>query len=286
MIGPRTVLAIVYLAALALVVGGGAHQSPSPKVNEPATASIVANIQRAPDGVQYVVVRFAIEPQWHLYWTNPGDSGAAPTVSLSLPSGWTVGEVVFPRPQILGTAEDRQYGYERSLDLRIQVLPPIGALPVSIPVTAKVAWMVCKTICLLGKATLTAQLPTEPVVQSPPTNQRVYPSKLLPSIQASCQGTPQSATLVISAPAKSFLSLPVRFVPDAVAGVEFLDGSGPFLAVQSGEQMNLRIAFAVESKNAVDGPPRIRGLLLTGERETDPAYRIDLAPPGVPATAK
>lgn len=252
----------------------------------PVVASVIPYIVFAPDGAQYVVIRFKIEPQWHIYWSNAGDSGSSPTVKLSMPTGWTIGQAEFPRPQILGNTQERNYGYENSMDLMIPVVAPVGSVANSISVIAKVDWFVCKQTCQMGSASLNAQLTTESNKPLVPLNPRVYPSKLPPSIGATLEGTPTSGTLVVTGPTKSFVAQPVRFIPDPTAGVQFSGGSGPFLATQSGNTVTARIPFTIDLDDAVDGPPRIRGLLLTGELETDPAYRIDITAPDVPVRAK
>lgn len=285
MIGFQTILT-VYGACAAAGIALMIPQDAPTSATTPVVASIIPYIASASDDTQYVVIRFKLEPQWHIYWSNAGDSGATPTVHLSMPTGWTIGQAEFPRPQILGNTQERNYGYENSMDLMIPVVAPAGDVPASISVSAKVDWFVCKTSCQMGRATLTTQLTTEPKKPLVPLNPRVYPSKLPPSIRATLEGTPTSVTLVVTGPTKSFVAQPVRFIPDPTAGVQFSDGTGPFLAVQSGNTVTARIPFTIHLDDAVDGPPRIRGLLLTGERETDPAYRIDMALPDVPVSAK
>ena len=143
-----------------------------------------------------------------------------------MPTGWTIGQAEFPRPQILGNKQERNYGYENSMDLMIPVVAPAGDIAASISVSAKVDWFVCKQTCQMGSATLTTQLTTEPKKPLVPLNPRVYPSKLPPSIRATLEGTPTSGTLVVTGPTKSFVAQPVRFIPDPTAGVQFSDGTG------------------------------------------------------------
>ncbi len=259
--------------------------SPDP-APAPAVASMIPYLVADADGVKCVVIRFKIQPKWHVYWSNPGDNGSAPTVKLSLPAGWTRGQMEFPRPQVLGNAEERNYGYEESMDLMIPVVAPVGDAPRTIAVTATVDWLVCKTSCQMGRANLSADLTMEPNRKLDPVNPRAYPSKLPPGIHTTLEGSPSKGTLVIAGSAESFGATPVRFIPDSMGGVEFSYGTGPFLAKQIGKSVTLQIPFEIKLEDAVDGPPRIRGLILTGERETDPAYRIDIAAPGVPASAK
>jgi DsbC/DsbD-like thiol-disulfide interchange protein len=45
-------------------------------------------------------VRFRLDPGWHVYWRNPGDSGGPPRVRWTrLPPGWSAGEIEWPAPQ-------------------------------------------------------------------------------------------------------------------------------------------------------------------------------------------
>src|SRR6478609_5887049 len=44
-------------------------------------------------------IHFILEPGWHIYWINPGDSGQPPSFQWQLPSGFTAGEIQWPRPE-------------------------------------------------------------------------------------------------------------------------------------------------------------------------------------------
>src|ERR1700751_1961334 len=44
---------------------------------------------------------FDLKPDWHVYWTNAGDSGEPPAVKWTLPEGVTVGPLQFPAPKRL-----------------------------------------------------------------------------------------------------------------------------------------------------------------------------------------
>ncbi len=249
---------------------------------QPVKISIIPHLVRGAEGGDVVMVRFTIEPKWHLYWSNPGESGVAEVVKLTLPEGWTAQPVVFPRPQILGTIHERIYGYESSLDLLVPVQAPRGELPESISVSASISWMACKEACVMGKSDLTLSLATAAKAAAPPSILRAYPMKLPSGYMVRIENAP--LTLVITAPATLLAEHSGRFIPDASAGIEFLDGIGPFQFTRTGDLVMMRAAIAVHPKDAVDGSPRIRGLLLTGERESDPAYQIDLAAPDVPVS--
>ena len=40
---------------------------------------------------------FKLEPGWHVYWQNAGDSGEPPRIQWTLPAGVTAGPISFPR---------------------------------------------------------------------------------------------------------------------------------------------------------------------------------------------
>ncbi len=61
--------------------------------------SAVANVSAVEPGKTVTVaVRFEIDDGWHIYWTNPGDSGVATRLKLAAPEGYHVGPVRYPDP--------------------------------------------------------------------------------------------------------------------------------------------------------------------------------------------
>ncbi|NBX36763.1 MAG: hypothetical protein EBR10_06020 [Planctomycetes bacterium] len=250
---------------------------------ERVTCSVLPDLAQMSDGSTALVVRFNIEPQWHMYWSNPGDSGAATRVTAALPRGWTGGAPRLPRPQILGSADERTYGYEKTFDVLVPVVAPVDNEPPSILVRVQADWMVCKDRCQTGKASLSVQVSTEAVPYTP-TLARGYPTKLPPSVRARIDEVRGERVLLLSFASAAIPQRPLRFVPDAVAGLEWLGGTGPFPAIDNGRETSLRLPFKVVLEDAVDGPPRLRGLLLAGDREGDPSYLVDLLPADVPLT--
>ena len=98
---------------------------------------------------------FKLEPGWHVYWSNAGDSGEPPRITWTLPPGLTAGALEFPAPRRLPLGHLVDYGYEDEVlfPVRFEVAPafqPAG------PVTlgADLHWLVCREICIPGSATL------------------------------------------------------------------------------------------------------------------------------------
>lgn len=246
---------------------------------------VLPALSRMSDGSDAVVVRFTIAPEWHMYWSNPGDSGAATRVIAALPQGWTSGAPRLPRPQILGSGDERNYGYEKTFDVLVPVVAPVGREPPSFLVRVQADWMVCKDRCQTGKASLSAQVSGEAVPYSP-TLLRSYPLKLPPYVRAQLENPRGDRALLLTFPAVAVPQRPLRFVPDAVAGLQWVGGTGPFPVVEHGREMKLRLPFRETPEDAEGVPPRLRGLLLAGDREGDPVYQVDLLPADVPLTGR
>lgn len=104
-----------------------------------------------------------IQPGWHIYWKNPGDSGMATRVTLQLPPGLSAGPAQYPTPTFLNLPGDiLNYAYENQVMLIVPVTPTAGSdrqLPAETDITATVRWLVCKDICLPGSATVSLKLP-------------------------------------------------------------------------------------------------------------------------------
>ena len=49
----------------------------------------------------WIGIEQSIEPGWHTYWKNPGDSGTAPVVNWDLPDGFKVGDLHWPTPEAI-----------------------------------------------------------------------------------------------------------------------------------------------------------------------------------------
>jgi len=102
---------------------------------------------------------FEMQKQWHIYWRNPGDSGEAPRIRWNLPPGFQAGEVQWPAPARLGSGSVIDYGYEEPVLLFVEMQTPKNlAVGNSVTLSAEVSWLVCKDICVPGKADLTLSL--------------------------------------------------------------------------------------------------------------------------------
>ncbi len=148
-----TTLAFLPLAALP---GAGAAEGR----RSPARASLVAERGAVVAGAKATVgVRLEMDPGWHVYWRNPGDSGVPPTVRWTLPEGVKAGEPRWPAPRRVMAGGLVGFIHEDDLLLPVEIEIPEGYAADTVPLRAEVTWLVCTDICLDGGATVTLDLP-------------------------------------------------------------------------------------------------------------------------------
>jgi thiol:disulfide interchange protein DsbD len=97
---------------------------------------------------------FKLEPGWHIYWKNAGDSGEPPNIQWTLPKGISVTPMQFPAPKRLPLGPLMDYGYENEVlfPFTFHVADSVKAGPAALH--AKIDWLVCREVCIPGKAEL------------------------------------------------------------------------------------------------------------------------------------
>lgn len=144
---------------MALGIAGAAGEREGDRL---VKARLVAEQSAIVPGVESAIgVTLAIEPGWHVYWRNNGDTGMPVSVSFASVPGVTIGEVQWPSPmRHVSDGELLDYIHEREVTLIFPVKIDAGMTPGSaIELAAKVDWLVCKDLCLPGAAEVTMSLP-------------------------------------------------------------------------------------------------------------------------------
>lgn len=110
---------------------------------------LLADKKELPPGGQITLgIRQTIEPGWHTYWINPGDSGEPTTVEWSLPAGFDAESLQWPVPHAVPTGPLVSYGYEGSVILLSKVKAPDTLPAGGVTLSGKVRYLVCKDICI------------------------------------------------------------------------------------------------------------------------------------------
>jgi DsbC/DsbD-like thiol-disulfide interchange protein len=167
-----TVLAVSTLVALADV---RAADVPAAK-KQHAVAESLASVSAIKPGEPFKVgVRFKIDPGWHVYWINPGESGQATEIKWTFPEGYKVSRTEYPTPINFPQPGDvKGYGYLGEVMLMATVTPPADAKPgAEVPFSVKAGWLVCSDeMCIPGKAKFDGKLAVAEIAK--PANEDVF----------------------------------------------------------------------------------------------------------------
>ena len=113
----------------------------------------------APGGSMWLGLRFRLEPGWHIYWLNPGDSGQPPSVRWQVPSGITVGSLEWPVPERIVLDPLVNYGYKDEVVLPARLTFSAAWTGGRLPIRASVRWLICHDVCIPDRAELQLSLP-------------------------------------------------------------------------------------------------------------------------------
>ncbi|MFN3815703.1 protein-disulfide reductase DsbD family protein [Brevundimonas sp.] len=128
---------------------------------ERIAAELVAMSQwAAPGSTTVVAVRQDIEPGWHTYWRNPGDSGGPTELTWRLPAGVEAGGIVWPLPERQRLQSLMNYGYSDQVYLPVPIEIPADATPGSVlSLSVDALFMVCSDeMCVPDELTLRLDL--------------------------------------------------------------------------------------------------------------------------------
>ncbi|HKP30496.1 MAG TPA: protein-disulfide reductase DsbD domain-containing protein [Gemmatimonadales bacterium] len=124
------------------------------------TISVVPELTAIVAGMpQRVALRFQVEPGWHVYWKNPGESGVATTASWKLPTGFTVDSLSYPTPARLDVAGTVTHVLDGDVVFEATIRPPARISSRDSRLTTRVFYGICKNACYPGQASLSVTMP-------------------------------------------------------------------------------------------------------------------------------
>lgn len=212
------------------------------------TTSLIS--QSNTPGTVTLGLKFQLAPGWHIYWSNPGDAGLPPQLTLSAPA--TAGPFSFPAPELLIQGPVTDYV------LSGNVLLPFTATGTTSTVTADAHWLVCADICIPEHAHFTLALPGGPsaeaaqftasqIIASPfaasitaqglltltgPTATEVKSAYFFPDQPGQIQNTPTQSLHFTSTGLSLELTPAQNFTPKTLTGLlELTDQSGAMQAL-------------------------------------------------------
>jgi len=247
-----------------------------PDGNKLVQVSLLADREAVkPGGTMTLAVRYTIEPEWHVYWENPGDAGVPTRAQFTAPEGWKIGEVRFPAPHRHDVPGDiTTYIFERELVLLADVTIPADAKPGSkVTIGVEGRWLVCMDLCVPGSGKSSLEIAIADAEK--PANMALFTAaraKLpraigeLQKARVTWSGTEAEPRLSMIVPgAKSLEYFPLDVEPMSLSS----------RTIDSGKSgATLRALFEFDRKDPKD-EPRIRGVLTVTTDAGVTNYRID-----------
>lgn len=155
----RTLSTVCLAAALAAVLPSASLAQPARKASAPhVTVELIAAQPTLRAGADtWLGLRFILEPGWHIYWVNPGDSGGPPTALWQPDAGLTPREFEWPTPTRIPYGPLVNYGYYGDVVLPFRLGAAAGTSTGTLG--ANVSWLVCKDVCVAGKGRVAIAFP-------------------------------------------------------------------------------------------------------------------------------
>ena len=154
------VAALVMLVALALAFApaANAQQQARGPDSERMPVEIAAEGAPQPGETWMVALHFRPStPEWHGYWSNPGDAGLGMELDWSLPEGWKAGEPLYPLPKRLVIGDLMNHIYEGDYAVLVPIaVPQSAAVANAAPISVTANYLACTDkICVPQQARLT-----------------------------------------------------------------------------------------------------------------------------------
>lgn len=237
-----------------------------------AKLSLVSEkVSLVPGDSQWIGLRFELEPGWHIYWTNPGDSGEPPKITWHLPGGIQATELQFPAPQRIADHGLTDYGYQGHVLLLSKLTVPAGIASKRADIAADVRYLVCREVCVPAKEHLAVAVPLDGkgkesaeagIIQTAAAS---LPKPLPSGVHVSATSKSDNFVLAVNSKRPDF-GVVSDFIPFDIQVIE--NSAKP--VIEHGKSMT---TMTLKKSEQLNQPmSRLRGLLIA----SDKAYEISI----------
>lgn len=143
------------LAGVMMMTGGTGQAQPAGALDKDSLvqATILADTTAVQPGTTFTVgILYKMQPEWHIYHKNPGESGFATTVKWKLPEGASVGETMYPAPLTFESPGSPDpllsYGYDGETMLLAEVNLAQAPADGKVEINASSRWLMCSDRCI------------------------------------------------------------------------------------------------------------------------------------------
>ena len=258
------------IAAIILVLCGASSAIWGPERPQHARLSLISeHSSAAPGSTQWIGLRFQLDSGWHIYWTNPGDSGEPPKATWHLPNRVQAGDLQFPIPQRIQDHGLTDYGYQGDVVLLSKIQIPDTGMSGKIEIAADVRYLVCREVCVPGKDHVSMTLPAGKSAMPSAESELIriaaarLPQALPKGVHASATSAQDTFLLTVTGKPANFGS--VRdFIP---ADAQLIENTTRPEIRDSATASLIRLKKSEQINQSVS---QLRGLLIAG----DSAYNV------------
>jgi DsbC/DsbD-like thiol-disulfide interchange protein len=264
-------LAACWSLILPLAVASGGYSS---EIGGRASVEVRSDVGWIGPGQTFnIVVVISPEPEWHVYWKNPGASGAPTEIEVSAPKGFKVGEPLFPRPEIIQTIDGPTYGYNKLVAIFIPVTAPESFENESVTFEIITMWLACKKVCVLGENETKLRISTNTNSDGPQHKdmrlsqwKKRLPRPLKDLKDGNCRI--EGNVLIISGWSDGQV---VSFIGLEQRGIRFNNHTTD---VTNEGKFSLNVLLALDFSATDKEIIEVEGLLLLGRNSNDPSYVV------------
>lgn len=231
----------------------------------------------APGGGVSLAFAQELQPGWHVYWKNPGDSGLPLDFRWSLPAGAAPQAIVYPAPQRIPIGPLVNYGHEGAPVFLTGIRAPADeAIGAQLDIGLEATWLICADICVpeTGRFTLTVPVVAEP---KPADAVAALFENARAALAAPADGeafySVQGKTLTIEAPSRAGEAY---FFPEQSGLVE---PSAPQRMTRKGDRLVLSMTGGATLGDLIDP---VRGVIEFASGEARTSYEIEAARAAAP----
>lgn len=219
-------------------------------------------------------ILFEMDPGWHVYWENPGESGEPPRFTWSLPGAYRAAAPEWPLPARFQIGGIVNYGYEHRLLLPVTLEPNgIPSRERSVDIGVRVSWLTCRAdSCVPATTTLRLSIPYQ--AGEPKADSRWAPTfeafhrELPPSVRGTITRT-ENARVTLAFPLGDDTGLDPKSLIVFTREQGVVDESAPVGATRRERTTDLTLATAATAPAAIE---RLSGFLVSRSGERDVAF--------------
>ena len=224
----------------------------------------------------HLIVQITPDTGWHVYWKNPGASGAPTEIEVNAPEGFVVGEPLFPRPMTFHGEEGQTYGYTNTAAIFIPVEAPETVHDGQVEFEVTTSWLACKKICVMGEQKNTFKISTNFLHQGP-LHRDLQLSQWTEALPKPLEDL-ENGTSVISGNTLQITGVtdlrPIQFIGVERKGIHFGLPSQPIVR---GGTFRLPVPIHLDFSSIKDDKMVVEGLLLFGRKSDDPSYVVQFS---------